>query len=353
MRGILIPLVLIISMMGCAVALDGQSTPGMQPGEARAEKLFEYGIGQPWVGGNQFSSDASSSKYTQYYTMTKDNNGKNKNNGKDQGSKKHIETPKKQEKLYTSPTTVYFSYQMQAVPYTQYKSYAPYTGGNTLWIQGTTSWTQYAQVPQGSSLSLLATSSAGGNGDLYEINPNGVLYTNSFDFFPGNSQIDFYADTIGQHILLFIIDGQVSNSIVINVVPYTAPQPTYYTSPNTSPYVSTYYMSTYQYSPGSQPYPEGTILPPESTPISTTGDSTATIVSQGMRGYQVFLDGTYIGTEGSGGDVLDGRFTFKVVGNRNHEVRVYDGQFNYPKTMFFERGGTKIINVEPGTAVYI
>ena len=89
------------------------------------------------------------------------------------------------------------------------------------------------------------------------------------------------------------------------------------------------------------------------SPAATTGDSTATIVSQGMRGYQVFLDGNYIGTEGTGGDPLDGRFSFSVVGNQNHDIRVYDGQFNYPKTMFFRRGGTKIINVEPGTAVYI
>lgn len=89
------------------------------------------------------------------------------------------------------------------------------------------------------------------------------------------------------------------------------------------------------------------------SPISTTGDSTATIVSQGMRGYQVILDGNYIGTEGTGGDLLDGRFSFRVVGNQNHEVRVTDGQFNYVKTIFFDRGGTKIINVEPGTAVYV
>lgn len=96
--------------------------------------------------------------------------------------------------------------------------------------------------------------------------------------------------------------------------------------------------------------PVSTIAQP---PVATTGDSTVTIVSQGMRGYQVFLDGNYIGTEGTGGDVLDGKFAFRVVGNQNHDIRVYDGQFNYPKTMFFERGGTKIINVEPGTAVYV
>jgi hypothetical protein len=89
------------------------------------------------------------------------------------------------------------------------------------------------------------------------------------------------------------------------------------------------------------------------SPVAATGDSTATIVSKGMRGYQVFLDGNYIGTEGTGGDPLDGKFSFRVAGNQNHDIRVYDGQFNYPKTMFFERGGTKIINVEPGTAVYV
>ena len=89
------------------------------------------------------------------------------------------------------------------------------------------------------------------------------------------------------------------------------------------------------------------------SPAVTTGSSTAKIVSQGMRGYQVFLDGNYIGTEGTGGDPLDGKFSFSVVGNQNHEIRVFDGQFNYPKTMFFDRGGIKVINVEPGTAVYI
>jgi len=87
-------------------------------------------------------------------------------------------------------------------------------------------------------------------------------------------------------------------------------------------------------------------------PPSIAGDTPVTIVSQGMRGYEVFLDGNQIGTEGTGGDPLDGKFSFNVIGNQNHEVRVYDGQFNYPKTMFFQRGVQKKINVEPGTLVY-
>lgn len=332
MNKILISIILVISLMGSAWAIDGSVE--MRPGEAAAEMLFNYGIGQPWVGGNPPSSSASYSLYSQYYSINKGSS-----------SKKHIEAPKKHDLKDDTPATVYFNYQMQAVPYTQYKTYSAYTGGNSLWVQGATSWTQYAQVPQGSSLYLLATSSAGGNGYLYEINPNGILSKNSFYFFPGNSQINFYADTIGQHILLFIINGQVSNSIVVDVVAYTPVNQKPVTNPT---------YPTYPQNPVISPtYPQGTILPPDSTPVTTTGDSSGTIVSQGMRGYQVFLDGNYIGTDGIGGDPLDGKFSFRVVGNRNHSIRVYDGQFNYPKTMFFERGGTKIINVEPGTAVYI
>ena len=44
-------IVLIISLMGCVSALDGNGVE-MRPGEATAEMLFNYGIGQPWVGGN-------------------------------------------------------------------------------------------------------------------------------------------------------------------------------------------------------------------------------------------------------------------------------------------------------------
>lgn len=82
-------------------------------------------------------------------------------------------------------------------------------------------------------------------------------------------------------------------------------------------------------------------------PVPTSGDTVATIVSRGISGYQVYLDGDYIGTEGTGGDPLDGKFSFKVVGDRYHNIRVYDGQFNYPKRIFFQPGVQKIIYIEP------
>lgn len=71
-----------------------------------------------------------------------------------------------------------------------------------------------------------------------------------------------------------------------------------------------------------------------------------------MKGYDVYVDEVFIGKEGTNGDALDGVFKFKVVGGQTHAIRVFDGEFNYPREIFFERGVQKIINVPPGTAVY-
>jgi hypothetical protein len=192
------------------------------------------------------TSKVDFSQYSQYYSMP-------------QGSAPttHIVAPEKYDINGKVPTSIYFGYQQQAVPYSQYQTYSTYTGGNSLWIQGATSWTQYAAVPQGSSLSLLAISSAGGNGYLYEIYPDGHLVKNYYYFYPGYNLINFFADAVGQHILLFAIDYSISNAVAINVAAYNPPaypQPGYpqpLTSyPQSSNQQSTYQQSNYQTSNG-------------------------------------------------------------------------------------------------------
>jgi len=91
---------------------------------------------------------------------------------------------------------------------------------------------------------------------------------------------------------------------------------------------------------------------PQPTQFAVSGDAPVTIQSPTMRGYQVYLDGVLIGTEGKAGDVPDGKFSFRVVGDQEHNIRVYDGQFNYPKSIYFQRGVLKIINVAQGYAAY-
>lgn len=51
--------------------------------------------------------------------------------------------------------------------------------------------------------------------------------------------------------------------------------------------------------------------------MQTFGDTPVTIRSNGMRGYDVYVDGIYIGKETSG----DGSFSFKEVGDMYHDIR--------------------------------
>ena len=122
------------------------------------------------------------------------------------------------------PSTVYFGQQMQPMPYSQYQSNPTYTGANTLWIKGATDWTQYAVVPLGATVSLLAISPTGGSGSLIS---DGQIYSNSYALYP-NSLLTFYAGTIGLHTLSFAINGQSSNQVTIDVTANSNYQPTNY-----------------------------------------------------------------------------------------------------------------------------
>jgi hypothetical protein len=72
-----------------------------------------------------------------------------------------------------------------------------------------------------------------------------------------------------------------------------------------------------------------------------------------MKGYDVYLDGAFVGKEGVGGDDLDGIFRFNVVGGQTHTIGVFDGANKYEKPIFFERGVPKTINVPPATTVSV
>lgn len=199
------------------------------------------------------------------------------------------------------PSTLYVAGQKQmAIPYSQAQTYATFTGGNALWIQGTNSWTQYAQVPQGSYLSLIATTSNSGNGYLYEIYPNNRLERSSFYFFAPYTRINFYADTIGQHILFFVVNNQVSNGIIIDVTGYT-PGPV----------------------PGPVPMP--------------SGRARINIISNTLKAYDVYVDDVYQFTEGQGG-IPDGYSSFTVTGDRNHKITIRKGGYFYSQTRYFTAG---------------
>ena len=238
---------------------------------------------------NQSSGQSKVLQFSQYYKVTP------------QAPSKPLTSPTQYELKGQEPAMLYFGMSQKAVPYSQYQSYALNTGLNSLWIQGSSSWTQYAQVPQGSSLSLLATTSSGGNGYLYEVYPDGTLNNNGYYFYPYN-QIGFYGDTVGEHLLFFVIGGQPSNVVVIDVVPYLPPPPPVYS-----------YASI-------------------------------TISSSWLRGYDVYVDGSYEATEGTTGEPA-GVLTITVPGDQYHTVDVNGNGFSFSDYKLFNAGWSYTLNV--------
>jgi hypothetical protein len=168
------------------------------------------------------SAAQSTSQYSQFYTMPTG-----------PAPSTHISTPQQFEIVGSTPSTIYFSNQMQPVPYSQYQSNPTYTGSNSLWIKGATAWTQYAIVPMGAIVSLLAISPSGGSGTLNFVDADGQTYSYNYFFYP-NSLFTFYADKPGRHLISFVINGKSSNQVTIDVTgTYT---PSNYLPPRYYPY---------------------------------------------------------------------------------------------------------------------
>ncbi len=255
-----------------------------------------------------------------------------------------ISTPTKFEISHKEPSKIYFG-SGQELEYSKYVSTTT-SRNNELWVQGSTKgsidWSAFVVCPQGSWLQLVAYAPVGGSAGFYEIIQNDTqnISYRVYQFYPGYNTMSFTAEQVGRHILLFIVNNQPSNVVIVDVFapevlsmpPSEGPM-----SPNGQIQQSTGLQQQY------------TLVSNVPTPAPISGDTPVTIKSNGMRGYDVYLDGIYIGKETSGA----GSFSFNVVGNMYHDIRVYDGQFNYPKRIYFQRGVTKIINVEPGTALYI
>ncbi|WP_334102798.1 hypothetical protein [Methanothrix soehngenii] len=282
------------------------------------------------------------------------------------------------------PSRIYFG-SGKEIAYTQYQSTVATSRGNELWIQKGADWSQYAIVPAGSGIQFIAFAPVGGQADYYWMLQSNSLNITSkrLDLYPGYNSLNFKADEVGRHILLFVLNNLPSNAIIIDVISQAPPaqqtavaadmppstnnpaasgvqamqtvQPTQAVQMPTGATTSvrqTYSGTAQQTTSASSTtqYPAAVAAKP-AVPAIVAGDTPVTIQTT-LKGYDVYVDGVLIGKEGTGGDLLDGVFKFKVVGGMIHNIRVFDGEHNYPKDIYFERGVQKIINVPPGTTVY-
>lgn len=218
----------------------------------------------------------------------------------------------------------------QSIPYADYKSQPLYSDANTLWIEGETSWTQYAICPQGSWLRIIAVTPSDGIAYFYEITPSNRVNLNQYPLSSYN-RMSFYAEESGRYFLFFVNEKGTSNLVTVDVGPWS-------TSEDVPP----------------EPTPSPTSAPaPTPAPTPTTGDVKVTVKSEGMTGYDVYVDDVYVGKDGIGSDVLDGVYNLRLIGDQWHTVKVYDGEWFYGKPKYYAKGSTHTLYVEPATTMYI
>ena len=161
---------------------------------------------------------------------------------------------------------------------------------------------------------------------VYEWYPDGKLVSSYLTYisYPGWQKMWFYGDAVGWHTLQYYCNGW-SNYIYVYVygtTGYPVPGPSPYPPISTPPYPST-------------PYP----------PSSGSGCSADVIInSNWMKGYSVYLDGAYIGKDGQG-NAYDGVFSFKVAGNQQHTIDVYNQGYSYSNTKSYSCGGTYTLTI--------
>jgi len=113
-------------------------------------------------------------------------------------------------------TIVYFG--ESSIPLSSYQN----TLGKYLWIESYGGLSQYASVPQYSSLYLMAYTSASGPGEFLEIYPSpsnqGIYQKTDFYFNSGYNRIPYRSDVAGKHYLLFSMGDQSSNAVIIDVI---------------------------------------------------------------------------------------------------------------------------------------
>lgn len=214
----LLPILLVLILSTCLSGVQGQYTM----------PISGYSAATP-------SATQSTGQNAQYYTM---------NTGSVPSA--HVGVPQQFEIAGNIPTTAYFGNQMQAVPFSRYQSSPSYLENNSLWIRSAKDWSQYASVPLGANVSLLAISPTEGSGTFNLVDSDGKTFSYSY-FIYNNSQLTFYADSPGRHILSFVIGGHSSNPVVIDVTGTVTM--TYNPTSNYYPPISNYpgYYEPYSY----------------------------------------------------------------------------------------------------------
>lgn len=129
-----------------------------------------------------------------------------------------VSNPAKYDIAQKSPSSVYYG-SGAGLPFSQYSS-SVQSQTNDLWIQGETNWTQYAIIPTGTWLQLIAHAPAAASAGFYEMVQTDATSSkfSTYQFSQGYNSMNFQANEVGRHMLYFVIDSQPSNVVIIDVL---------------------------------------------------------------------------------------------------------------------------------------
>ncbi len=145
--------------------------------------------------------------------QAEENEGEQEDNWQEEGGSQTLP-----EIVNVSETTTIVHIGETSIPLASYQT----TFGKFLLIESYRGLSEYASIPQYSGLSLLVYTSTGGLGEFLEMYPsdslNQGLYKRTYiNLNPGYNRIPYRGDVAGRHHLLFTMNDQPSNSIIIDV----------------------------------------------------------------------------------------------------------------------------------------
>ncbi len=169
-----------------------------------------------------------------------------------------------------------------------FTEYASQKRSNELWVRNNLSWTQYIMAHQGERIELVTFTPTGGSADLYRIfYSSGNISHKGYRLLPGYYIMNLSAYELGRTMLIFAVDNQPANAVMIDVLPPKAEA--------------------------------------ESGPVAVESllakKARVTIQSDRVKGYDVFVDGAFYSSD-IGDGVIDGAASFSLSGEKMHTVTI-------------------------------
>jgi hypothetical protein len=98
------------------------------------------------------------------------------------------------------------------------------TESNLLRIDSPDGWTKHLETASGSTVHLVVLSGRAGDATLYDRYPDGSIHSYNY-YLQGYDRLPFCANTLGRHVLSYVIDIGQYDSVVIDVKgTYVMPQ---------------------------------------------------------------------------------------------------------------------------------